>query len=197
MKNNPRILSITTPSDATAELGRIGVDPYGIEAMVSKMVHVNILLEGLECRVANIMKQEMLSVGGDAAVARGSVGCSIEKTDVLLIGTRKQIDRFAEKLSRQPFGMADMAARIRECLAHFDRRPSILKTSRRDLKLDGRPLIMGILNVTADSFSDGGRFIDKDRAIEQAFRMEEEGADILDIGGESTRPGSEGVPAGD
>ena len=57
----------------------------------------------------------------------------------------------------------------------------------RDLPLD-RPLVMGILNVTPDSFSDGGRFDDPERAIEQAARMVTEGADIIDVGGESTRP---------
>ncbi len=56
-----------------------------------------------------------------------------------------------------------------------------------------RPLLMGILNVTPDSFSDGGEFFHHDRAVEHAYRLAEEGADILDIGGESTRPGSEPV----
>jgi len=52
----------------------------------------------------------------------------------------------------------------------------------------GRPLVMGILNVTPDSFSDGGRFLDSDRAIAHAAEMAQQGADILDIGAESTRP---------
>ena len=55
-------------------------------------------------------------------------------------------------------------------------------------------LVMGILNVTPDSFSDGGRFMDKDRAVEQGLRMAAEGAAILDVGAESTRPGSRPVP---
>jgi len=57
----------------------------------------------------------------------------------------------------------------------------------------GRPLILGVLNVTPDSFSDGGRFFKKSEALERAIRMEEEGADILDIGGESSRPFSKPV----
>jgi len=52
---------------------------------------------------------------------------------------------------------------------------------------------MGILNVTPDSFSDGGKYFDKERAVEQALRMQDEGADIIDIGGESTRPGAEKI----
>lgn len=61
----------------------------------------------------------------------------------------------------------------------------------------GRALLMGILNVTPDSFSDGGRFIEPAKAIEHALRMAEEGADIVDIGGESSRPGAQEVSAGE
>ena len=63
------------------------------------------------------------------------------------------------------------------------------KTSRREIDL-ARPIVMAILNVTPDSFSDGGRFVEPDSALRQAERLIAEGADILDIGGESTRPGS-------
>lgn len=62
-----------------------------------------------------------------------------------------------------------------------------------DHDLSRRGMIMGIVNVTPDSFSDGGRFLDTGRAVEHALRLVEEGADILDIGGESTRPGAEPV----
>jgi len=60
----------------------------------------------------------------------------------------------------------------------------------RSLELGKRTLIMGVVNVTPDSFSDGGQFLERDKALEQAQRLLEEGADILDIGGESTRPGA-------
>ena len=70
----------------------------------------------------------------------------------------------------------------------------IWKTSRREQSFD-RPLVMGILNVTPDSFSDGGRFDSVDAAVNRAEQMIAEGADIIDIGGESTRPGSERVSA--
>jgi dihydropteroate synthase len=69
----------------------------------------------------------------------------------------------------------------------------LLRTSRRAMNLGERTLIMGILNVTPDSFSDGGRFDSPEKAVEEGLRMAEEGADILDIGGESTRPGSDPV----
>ena len=61
--------------------------------------------------------------------------------------------------------------------------------------MSGRPMVMGVVNVTPDSFSDGGRFFDRETAIEHARRLIAEGADILDIGGESTRPGAASVSA--
>jgi dihydropteroate synthase len=67
--------------------------------------------------------------------------------------------------------------------------PRVLRAGRFALSL-GRPLIMGVVNVTPDSFSDGGRFFNPGRAIAQAKQLIEEGADIVDIGGESTRPGA-------
>lgn len=70
----------------------------------------------------------------------------------------------------------------------------VLKAGRFALRLD-RPLVMGVLNVTPDSFSDGGQFADVRAAIERAHRMVDEGADILDVGGESTRPGAAPVSA--
>ncbi len=70
-----------------------------------------------------------------------------------------------------------------------------LKLNSRTLVLGERTLVMGVLNVTPDSFSDGGKFFDPERAIEQALAMEQAGADLLDIGGESTRPGSAGISA--
>lgn len=68
-----------------------------------------------------------------------------------------------------------------------------LTTKKRVYDLDEKSLVMGILNVTPDSFSDGGKFIDIEKAVEQAAAMEKDGADIIDIGGESTRPGHEPV----
>lgn len=64
----------------------------------------------------------------------------------------------------------------------------------RDRLASGDPLVMGVLNVTPDSFSDGGRFVDGDAAVRHAEHMAEAGADVIDIGGESTRPGAEDVP---
>src|SRR5712692_3037074 len=75
------------------------------------------------------------------------------------------------------------------------RRKFRLHLPSRTLVLGERALVMGVLNVTPDSFSDGGKFLDPQKAIERALAMERDGADLLDLGGESTRPGSAGTSA--
>ncbi len=190
----PRLLVVETAEQASRELGRIGVDPFGIVEMVPKMRTLCIQLADLHCRQANVLKQEMLSVGGDGAVARGTVACSIDRTDCLLIGTEKQLVRLSRKLKVQPFGLSQLAGELDDLLKRIAGKPTGWKTSKRLLSLQ-RPLIMGILNVTPDSFSDGGRSFGRDRAVAKALQMEAEGADIIDIGGESTRPGAELVSA--
>ncbi|MBC7962378.1 MAG: dihydropteroate synthase [Steroidobacteraceae bacterium] len=191
---SPRALSVSTPGQARAELERIGVDTGGLGMMSGKMLTRCIHLPNLQCRQANILKQEMLSLGGDAAVARGTVACSINETDVILIGTDKQLQQLCAKLHAQPFGLPALAAALDTLLANIKQPPKRWLTSRREFSLE-RPLIMGILNLTPDSFSDGGRFNDTERAVEHALLMEAEGADIIDIGGESTRPGAPPVQA--
>src|SRR6185503_9216309 len=75
------------------------------------------------------------------------------------------------------------------------RRPFVWKLKARELKLGETTLIMGVLNVTPDSFSDGGKYADPDRAFARAVELEEQGADIIDVGAESTRPGSARITA--
>ena len=69
------------------------------------------------------------------------------------------------------------------------------KLKQREIKLGERTVLMGVLNVTPDSFSDGGKYTDPDRAFARALELEEQGADILDIGAESTQPGSARISA--
>jgi dihydropteroate synthase len=184
-----RLLHIATPLDAERELRAVNVDSGGIAMMASKMLTRCVKLTGLQCRQANILKQEMLTLGGDAAVARGTVACSIDKTDVILIGTDKQLHTLCSKLAPQPFGLPALAAELKQILTCVTQRPRFWRTTHQELSLE-RPLIMGILNVTPDSFSDSNRYSDPARAIERALEMVAEGADIIDIGGESTRPGA-------
>ena len=189
-----RIVDILSREEAVEILQRIGVDPYGIGAMAPKAVNINILLEEQPCKIANILKQEMLSLGGDAAVARGSVACSVEATDVLIMGTLKQLSGLAAKIGKQPFGLNLIAHDISEIIKNVGLKRFVWKTSRRKIVLGGQTRIMGILNVTPDSFSDGGIFFSTEKAVERGVQMAEEGADMIDVGGESTRPGSVAVP---
>jgi dihydropteroate synthase len=190
-----KIIKINNLEEAVTIFQKIGVDPYGIEAMAPKTLNINILLKDKPCKIAYIIKQEMLSIGGDAAVARGSIACLIASTDVLIMGTLKQISALIKKIEKQPFGLNLIAQDILEILNNNRQNQYILKTSQREIILGMKTIVMGILNVTPDSFSDGGLFYNPKNAVDRGLQMIDEGADIIDIGGESSRPGAQSVDA--
>ena len=95
--------------------------------------------------------------------------------------------RRAETLKAMP---ASLRQRAESAFERQARRPAKLGLARgRSLDLGAGPAVMGVLNVTPDSFSDGGLYLDRERAVSRALAMLEEGAAIVDVGGESTRPG--------
>ncbi|MBO8159753.1 MAG: dihydropteroate synthase [Thermosyntropha sp.] len=158
--------------------------------MEPKAVFHCIKLKNIPCRSANIIKQEMLSKGGEAAVKRDALS-SVGHTDVLLMGTLKHYRLLIKKLKAQPFGLKQLAEEIEEILEGLEPREFTMELNGgKTLDFGKRTIIMGILNVTPDSFSDGGKYIDPKAAVERALQMKEEGADIIDIGGASSRPNS-------
>jgi len=193
MKHNPRILAIHNIEEAREALQKIGVDPGGIEIMAPKAIHRLVKLEDVDIRAANILKQEMLSRGGEVALSKSVYYFKKDKTDLILMGTERQFEELYPKLLKQPFGLPGIASEIKKVLSSLEEQIRILKIGRQEYDLSARTLVMGILNVTPDSFSDGGKFLERSAALSQAKRMIEEGADIIDIGGESTRPGAEPV----
>jgi len=182
--------------EAKMALAQIGSDPGGIAQMAGKGLGRAIKLEQVPLRVAHILKQEMLSVGGDAAVHRDVIINNIDATDVMLLGTVRQLGHLATKVLAQPFGLKKIGHALKHLLSALEpSKTRILDCRGRELKLGERTLVMGILNITPDSFSDGGRYNNLENAISQAERMVEEGVDIIDVGGESTRPNYAGVNA--
>ena len=171
----------------------IRVDSYGIGIMLPKANHYLVKLKEVSNISANILKQEMLSLGGDAAVARGALTGSVKKTDCLLMGTASQLSRLNSKLNAQPFGLNSLAEALRSSLTKFEKDNFILDLGGHELNLGARTHIMGVLNITPDSFSGDG-LLDKNRALEYAEQLVRDGADIIDVGGESSRPGAKPVP---
>jgi dihydropteroate synthase len=162
----------------------LGVDPYGIAIMLPKAIPYLVEFGPVSCPAALILKQEMLSLGGDCALPRDAVSGRIRKTRCILIGNSSHLLRLREKLRRQPFGLRALAAELSLAIAQYE------KKGRR------QPRIMGIINLTPDSFSgDGICGADPARILEIGQAMAADGADIIDIGGESSRPGARSVPA--
>ncbi|PIS30616.1 dihydropteroate synthase [Candidatus Saganbacteria bacterium CG08_land_8_20_14_0_20_45_16] len=190
-----RVIDMSDTSEAKAALKKIGSDNAGIELMAPKAVFRTVKLSRVKPIAANILKQEMLSLGGEVATTYGAINQSVAETDVLILGTLKQYGLLIEKLKLHQFGLPQISQTLDQLLSNYDQSVFKLAFGKRTLGLGSRTIIMGILNVTPDSFSDGGSYPDVQTALARAKAMLEEGADIIDIGGESTRPGAAAVSA--
>lgn len=193
---NARLLFIENMSTAKEEVRKIGVDAASIPWLSSKALFITMKIENVSTYAANILKQEMLGKGGDAAVNRGVANFSTQSSDVLLMGTYSQFNRLIYKLEMQSGGLKEIADEIQRVLAGLDAgKPEYFECGKHKLPIGEKTYIMGILNITPDSFSDGGKFNNLESAVKRAKHMIENGADIIDIGGESTRPGHKPVDA--
>jgi dihydropteroate synthase len=183
-----RVLSVKTPLDAERELAALGLDPFSIRNIGPKMLHRTLLLERIDPEEGHLLKQVLLALGGDAAVGAHGVDRAPAETTAILMGTDKQLRRLCAELSQRSFGLPLLAADILRLLDNEAAPCRQWDIGRRTLDFSRRPGIMGVLNMTPDSFSDGNRYATIEKAVARALQMEEEGADIIDIGGESTRP---------
>ena len=186
-----RILSISSLKDARQELYKINVSSQGVEVMAPKAFELSIKLTDVRLGAANILKQEMLSIGADAAVARGVVNGKHEISDLILLGNLDKLKKLVKKLSYQTiFGLPEIKQDLIDFIKQIENPlTKVLNCNGKKLKLN-ETRIMGILNVTPDSFSNGNRYFNVDLAVKHALKMKSKGADIIDIGGESTRPGA-------
>lgn len=194
-RHNLRIVSTPTVEEGRRLLTELGCDQAGVTIMAPKMVHLAVSVENVQARAATIIKQVMLSRGGECATPRRLL--TAEGTDpfsVVMMGTASQLRSAVRNLAMQPFGLKSLSLEIAALLETVDGgRATGLEVGGLVLPLGERTLVMGVLNVTPDSFSESGTNYDPGDAREAALRMIEAGADILDIGGESTRPGADPV----
>ena len=172
-------------SEMAKKLAEIGFDKCYIEVGKNKYQYKIFKIHNLTPPAANILKQTALSVGTDCAVNKEVITCNIEKSDCILSGNISQLKQISEKLTRQPFGLKKLSQLINEQLEN-----SLFPIQIRNKTFDWEKekYLMGILNITPDSFSDGGKYQNIDKAIQHAQQLIKDGADIIDIGGESTRP---------
>ena len=160
-------------------LKQLGVDGGGVEILSAKAQMEYFYLYDLHVGAANILKQDALSVGADLAVPKGTVIAQTPQVDCVLIGSKRQLAKLAKKELAQPFGLKEVAKELQRHLNAPDAK---------------RVKIMGVLNANSDSFYSKSRFLGHE-AIEHIERMIEQGADIIDVGGVSSRPGASSVDA--
>lgn len=171
------IRELSTQIDTKAWLERLDIESGGRRILDEKM-HLHLFyIQGLHVGAANILKQDALSIGADLAVPKGTVLCESPFVDCILMGTRKHMKILSKKELAQPFGLKRIAQELQKFLSAPKTKPY---------------QIMGVLNANEDSFFAQSRF-QAHEAIEKMETMIEQGADIIDIGGVSSRPGSESV----
>lgn len=166
-------------TDIKQELLNIGFDKGYSRFATSKYNYVNLKIFDLSVPQANILKQSALSVGADCATHREVITGKAELTACILGGSLSQIDKIAKKIKGQPFGLRDLSEQLLNFISKKEK-PSKTK-------------LMGVLNLTENSFSDGGLYYEYDDAIKHLKKLIKDGADIIDIGAESTKPYSEPV----
>jgi len=168
------ILKEIINDDIEKELEDIGFDASYRTFAQDKFKYKNIKVYSLNPAQANIIKQAAISVGADCATHRDVITGKAESSNVIIGGSFSQIKKIADKLKFQPFGLKILGERLLK----------VLEVNQRQTQ------IVGILNVTPDSFSDGGKYINEVDAQKHLVEMIEDGADMIDIGAESTRPNS-------
>ncbi len=188
-KRQPKARLLSFPDHI--DLISCGIDPGALPYLIPKLYHKVILIKDVKLFAANIIKQAMLSIGGDVAVHHSVISGKVDYSDCVVMGDLRHYENLVGKLENQP-NMTEIAGIIKEQL-NIKRTNLKLRLCSSTLEWEKRPLIMGIVNVTPDSFSDGGLYAESETAIARGLELISQGADIIDIGGESTRPGASPV----
>jgi dihydropteroate synthase len=165
------------------------VTAAGTKILAPKSLFAAFKISQIRSWEANIIKQHMLSLGADAAIERQALVKDI-KTEVIVFGSVSQLKRLAQKLKNQPFSLNEISGQLLKTLENIycEQKFFIVRDKVLNIK---NPVVCGIINVTPDSFSGDG-ILGKTVgcAVEQAERMIKDGARMLDIGAQSSRPGS-------
>ena len=160
-------------NDAKKVFKELGCDVGGINILSKKTKLNTVHIKNMHVGAANILKQDALSIGADLAVPNGVIVARDKYVDAILIGTSKHFEILSKKELAQPFGLKELAKSLKNYINETN-----YKTK-----------IMGVLNANEDSFFKNSRFDNKEASL-RIEKMIEDGADIIDIGAVSSRPGS-------
>lgn len=187
----PRVLVLSTVDEVDAELARLGSDRAGRAIMAPKGVLRVVRVDGIDPRAAGILKQELLAKGGECALSRDVYDLPPgSTTSAVVMGTERELAAVLKVLRAQPFGLKKLGAAIEQTLAWTAGPSAPWRCGRFSLPVGEATRVMGILNVTPDSFSEAGDLFDPEVAVAAGRSMAADGGHILDVGGESTRPGA-------
>ncbi|MGO9411356.1 MAG: dihydropteroate synthase [Spirochaetia bacterium] len=189
-ETNAHPIAIGSANDLKRHLSEIDVTDEEIEKISDMFLSCTMKLEHVDTRAANLMKSSLESLGGALAMRREGHEFTVRETDVVIFGSRHTLRLLATRLKGEPFGLDGISAEIAGCISTGAR---IMSWGNRTLDFTRKTYVMGILNCTPDSFYPGSRATTFKDAMRAGREMIKAGVDIIDVGGESTRPGSDPV----
>jgi dihydropteroate synthase len=201
---NPRVLELHTGDQLRAELVRVGAESSSFAEQIARGTFRILKLSAVSLTLARLLYQELVMEGGQVVIAARLEHSGPGTTDVLLCGTRYQLQHLIVRLRWQSSDeLKLLAGELEQVLDHVEHLVSREMSLGEDkFEWGARTFVMGILNMTPDSFSHDGLIRAGDtpagsvaRAVEEAQRLVEEGADLIDIGGESTHPSATPIDA--
>ncbi len=189
-----RILDIKCQSEIIEELKKVRADETGIEIMSKRAIQKLVKSENIPAGLALEIKKLMLCAGGEAAVSGEVFEKKTGITDIILMGNEENYKNFLKEAKKSStLEASKFAENVLKELESYKTSDFSMNAGKFILELGKRVHVMGILNITSDSFSDGGKYFRQADALKHAYQMAEEGADIIDVGAESTRPGAKPV----
>lgn len=189
-EHNPRFLAIRTPEDLLREISALGIDRDASRVLSCESFTHYLKLETMDPETIRYCRDTVDALGGKLLFSAEKSRKS-DHTAALIVGNLAFFRRLSSQCSGDPKKMEALQRELRTMVACLSENSSlIVEYNGRKIDFSSRTYIMGIVNVTPDSFADGGRFFDYKKAVEHALGMAEDGVDIIDVGGESTRPGA-------
>ncbi len=187
---NTRLIEMDSSYDIEDQLSSIGLSQEEIVHHYELFKYYSIKIENVDTRGANLLKKYVEQLGGVIAFSKEASDFTVRETDVIISGNKRTFSMLVIKLKNEPFDLNVISAEIEKCLKSED---GVITWNGKVLDFNKKIYVMGILNTTPDSFFSESRAYSLRDALERAEYMLKSGVDIIDVGGESSRPGADAV----
>ncbi len=179
---NVHTINLDNEYEIKKELANIKCDKKAYDLLLQKMVFLHVKIEQIDTRAANIIKQEIHSLGGEAAISQDAYSFTARTTDIIISGSKKSLKILAKKIFDKNYGLQEISKEIEKCLSSS---VGVMKIGDRVLDFKHKTYIAGVVSYHK---SEGIAVYSEDRIIKRVENMIAAGADIINITGENNIP---------